>query len=179
MLQFLVKSIKCVHQGFVLRPLLFNIHLSYSFYLRDFTEVCNFADGTTFQSCNNDLRDLIKKLEHGAFWAIKWLETNKEIHKGKCHLLLSLKMEDEKIWETAKQTLLKMRIRKNLNFDGPVFSLCERAGRKLIVLVRLFKFTSFKQKWILMKAFVNSQFGYCPLIWMFHSSKLNSKINLL
>ena len=28
-----------------------------------------------------------------------------------------------------------------------------------------------------MKAFFNSQFGYCPLIWMFHSRTLNKRIN--
>ena len=30
---------------------------------------------------------------------------------------------------------------------------------------------------VLMKAFIESQFGYCPLIWMFHSRKLNNRIN--
>ena len=30
-----------------------------------------------------------------------------------------------------------------------------------------------------MKAFVESQFGYCPLIWMFHSRVLNNKINCI
>ena len=28
-----------------------------------------------------------------------------------------------------------------------------------------------------MKAFIESQFGYCPLVWMFHSRSLNNKIN--
>ena len=28
-----------------------------------------------------------------------------------------------------------------------------------------------------MKSFVASQFGYCPLIWMFHSRCLNNKMN--
>ena len=28
----------------------------------------------------------------------------------------------------------------------------------------------------LMKAFVTSQFNYCPLIWMFHSRELNNRI---
>ena len=28
-----------------------------------------------------------------------------------------------------------------------------------------------------MKAFISSQFGYCPLVWMFHSRKLNNRIN--
>ena len=30
-----------------------------------------------------------------------------------------------------------------------------------------------------MKAFIASEFGYCPLVWMFHSRKLNSRINKL
>ena len=28
-----------------------------------------------------------------------------------------------------------------------------------------------------MKSFILSQFGYCPLVWMFHSRKLNNRIN--
>ena len=30
-----------------------------------------------------------------------------------------------------------------------------------------------------MKAYVASQFGYCPLVWMFRSRSLNNKINSL
>ena len=30
-----------------------------------------------------------------------------------------------------------------------------------------------------MKTFIISQFGYCPLVWMFHSRKLNGRINRL
>ena len=30
-----------------------------------------------------------------------------------------------------------------------------------------------------MKTFIDSQFNYCPLIWMFHSRTLNNKINNL
>ena len=32
---------------------------------------------------------------------------------------------------------------------------------------------------LLMTSFINSQFQYCPLAWMFHSRKLNTKINKL
>ena len=32
---------------------------------------------------------------------------------------------------------------------------------------------------LLMKAFIESQFSYCPLVWMFHSRTLNNKINKL
>ena len=34
----------------------------------------------------------------------------------------------------------------------------------------------FKRR-ILLNTFIESQFSYCPLIWMFHGRKLNHKIN--
>ena len=70
---------------------------------------------------------------------------------------------EEEIWESAKQKLLGIEIRRNLNFDDHVILLCKKAERKLAVLARLYKFMSFKQKQILMKTFAESQFGYCPL----------------
>ena len=110
-----------------------------------------------------------------------------KLNKNKCHLLVLghkyenvwVKLGDKQIWESAKQKLLGMEIGRNLNFDDHVISLCKKTGRKLAVLARLSKFTSIKQKRILMKTFVEPQFGYCPLIWMFHSRKVNSKINHL
>ena len=30
-----------------------------------------------------------------------------------------------------------------------------------------------------MKVFTASEFGYCPLVWMLHSRKLNSRVNKL
>ena len=33
------------------------------------------------------------------------------------------------------------------------------------------------QRRLIMNAFIFSQLGYCPLEWMFHSRKLNNRIN--
>ena len=33
------------------------------------------------------------------------------------------------------------------------------------------------QRRLIMRAFINSQFNYCPLVWMFCSRKINHKIN--
>ena len=38
---------------------------------------------------------------------------------------------------------------------------------------------STEKKRTLFKAFVFSQFNYCPLVWMFHTKELNSRINSL
>ena len=38
---------------------------------------------------------------------------------------------------------------------------------------------SIKQRRVLTKSFIESQFGYCPLIWMFHGRRVNNKINHL
>ena len=35
------------------------------------------------------------------------------------------------------------------------------------------------KKRVLMKEFIESQFSYCPLIWIFHSRGVNNKINRL
>ena len=44
---------------------------------------------------------------------------------------------------------------------------------------RLSNYMSTNMKKVLMKAFIESQFGYYPLIWMFHSRGVNKKINHL
>ena len=48
---------------------------------------------------------------------------------------------------------------------------------KLNSLVRLSQFMNVNKRRIIVKTFIESQFGYCPLVWMFHSRTINSKIN--
>ena len=64
-----------------------------------------------------------------------------------------------------------------LSFDQHVSSICSKASKKLHVLGRTATFMSFKKRRTLIKAFIESQFNYCPLIWMFHSRIMNNKIN--
>ena len=66
-----------------------------------------------------------------------------------------------------------------LNFLEHVSKLWQNVSNKLHELARVGNYMSTGKLKILMRAFIDSQFGYCPIIWMFHNRKLNAKINRL
>ena len=108
-----------------------------------------------------------------------------KLNKEKCHFLVSgninehlfAKVGDERIWESGEEELLGITIDKNLNFNTHLAILCKKVGQKVTALARVVKLLSFEKKRTLLKAFIESQFSHCPLVWMFCSRKMNSKIN--
>ena len=148
------------------------------------TDVCNFADDTAFFACDSDLK-LMERLEHDTKLAIEWFENNyMKLNEDKCHFLVAghryeslwAKIGETRIWESKNGKSLGLTIDRNLNFDDYVITLCKKAGRKLSALSRISNYMSFEKKRILLKTFVESQFGCCPLSWMFHR-KTSAKIN--
>ena len=67
-----------------------NIYLNDLVFLPEYTDVCIFADDTTFHACDKDLNSLINRLEHNNLLAIEWFENNyMKINQDKCHLIVS------------------------------------------------------------------------------------------
>ena len=58
-----------------------------------------------------------------------------------------------------------------------VHSLCKKASQKLNALLRVTWSLNFNQRKLLLNAFITSHFSYAPVVWMFHSRKLNNRIN--
>ena len=46
-------------------------------------------------------------------------------------------------------------------------------------LARISQFMNIHKRIMTMKAFIASEFSYCPLVWMFQSRKLNSRVKKL
>ena len=102
---------------------------------------------------------------------------------NKCHLLVSsnesctAKIEGFSIKNNTEEKLLGVKFDSNISFENHVTSLCKKASQKLHALARISHYMDLNKRRNLMKAFITSQFSYCPLTWMFHSRSLNNKIN--
>ena len=107
-----------------------------------------------------------------------------KVNTGKIHLLVSenaratAKIDSNYIESEKEQVLLGIRIGSNLTFENHINNICKRGNQKLNALARVASYMNMQKRRIIMKSFVTSQFGYCPLIWMVHHSRrLNNKIN--
>ena len=104
---------------------------------------------------------------------------------NKFHLLLSttdafnFEISETVICNSNSKKLPGVTFDNKLKFEKHIITICQRANRKLNALARLTSYMELGKRRILMNAFFNSQFNYCPVIWICHSRVLNNKINRL
>ena len=164
---------------------MFNIYLNDLFLFCDNIDIANFADDNSPYSCSKDIGSVLLRLQNDSEVLLKWISNNGlKANPDKFHLLLTnpctdhfIAIQDFIIQNSNQEKLLGITLDNKLSFDVHVSKLCGKASQKLHALVRISHFMSTKQRQIIMKTFIQSQFGYCPLVWMFHSRKLNRRIN--
>ena len=181
-----------VPQGSILGPLLFNIFINDIFWFLDKTKIANYADDNTTYGVEKNIMTLLKCLEEDTFSVLNWFRFNEMMpNQGKCHLMIAeidhkyyesksfVYLEDAFLESEDIVKLLGIHIDKKLNFEYHIKNILKRANNKLHALMRVRKYLSWEKLRLLMKCFIESQFNYCPLIWMCHSRALNNKINKL
>ena len=187
------KDLKCgVPQGSILGPLLFNIFINDIFYFIDKVKIANYADDNTTHAKAHDIMSLLKTLECETYTVLNWFTFNEmKSNSDKCHLIVAspnkrnyvsksfIYLDNELLESEDLVKLLGVYIDKDLNFNEHVTRLLKKGNQKLHALMRISKFLNEEKLRLVMKTFIESQFNYCPLIWMCHNRTLNAKINRL
>ena len=171
-------------QGSILGPLHFNIFISDLFLILNNIEIASYADDNTPYCSYKSFEDVITCLERTAGDLFAWFNNNAmKANADKCHLLLNTKeklkanISNYTIINSDQEKLLGVAIDNHLKFELHIKNFCSKTSQKLHAFCRISSCTSLNQRRMIMKSFIVSQFGYCPLIWMNHNRSLNNNIN--
>ena len=131
-----------------------------------------------------NLCDVQKNLESESLLLFEWSHDNYlKANSGKSNIMLTtdkklkINVKGSSISNEKTVNLLGVTVNNKFSFEPHLNLVCKKVSQKLHALARVSKFISKKKLRVIMKAFIMSQFSYCPLVWMCHSRTLNNKIN--
>ena len=167
----------------ILGPLLFSIDICDLFMWDYKCDIASYADDNIVYFWHK-LEPGLRKLESSTRDLFKWFKENQmKVNPDKCHLfettnsLTSVNINDFQITYSTEETLLGIKFDSKLSFENHVSSVFKKANQKLHALTRIVNYLSLSKRRALMMTFIISQSNYWPLIWTFHSRKLNHRIN--
>ena len=133
----------------------------------------------------------IEKLEQCSDSRLAWFQNNEmKVNAHKCHFLVStnfcrinivanndkfkIKVNEINIESSPQEKLLSITLDDQLNFKNYMSNLCKKASQKLNARPRLTSFMDLPRRPVIMKAYINLQLGYCPLVWIMHNRSINN-----
>ena len=150
------------------------------------SEVCNFAGDNILYSFDKKLETIFSNLKYDLENVLSWFQANflKASPSKFQFMILGDKqntsfvsnINGKKINNSREIELLGIVIDNQLKFQKHIENLCKKASFKLHALRRIRKFLTVEKARILANAFINSQFNYAFLIWMFASKTAINKI---
>ena len=170
----------------MLEPLLFNIDLIDFFLQFGDDNISSYADDTTPYYCAHDISSVISEVQRIAKKNFDWCRNNRmKANPEKCHVMLSqnpqreIRFVNASIASSPSENLLGITLESELKFEEHINKICIIVNKKLNALHRNGFHISLDKRKMLLGAFIESQFSYCPLNWMFHSRILNNIKNRL
>ena len=102
-------------------------------------------------------------------WAYLWIKS------VKFHAVFFIACQVESCQNILKLSCRSLVIDSNFSFNKHINNLCKKASTKFNALTRISGYMDLPKRRMIMKLSKTSSFGYCPLIWMFHSRAWKNK----
>ena len=167
-------------------PLLFNVFINDLFFMIIRSDVWNCTDDNTLYRCHEKLENIFVDLKIDLKNVLYWFQVNSlKTNPGKFQFMILgdkkdntfvLNIHDNEIKNSSEVELLGITIDSQLKFKKHIDNLCRKASYKLHALRRIRNFLTVEKAKMLANAFINSQFNYAPLIWMFSGKTSINKI---
>ena len=175
-----------VPQGSLFGTVLLNIFINNLFFPITKSKGCNFADNNALYSCNKNIEHVFLNLEYDLRNLLYWLKINSmNTNPSKFQFIVlgvkniapfRLNVNDKITSCSNEVKLLGITIDNKLKFKKHIEDLCKKASYKLHALRRIRGYLTVEKARILANAFIDSQFDYAALIWMFAGETLTNKI---
>ena len=84
---------------------------------------------------------------------------------------------NEKLSSTCSEKFFGIKIDNKLTLEEHLEGLYKNATQKFSAVERISSLPRFEQKKRIVNLFITFHFSYYPLVWMFHSRRLNNRID--
>ena len=136
------------------------------------SNVASYANDTTQYSCATDMPSVALELQVPATELFRCFKNNHlKANPRNSHILLSSKKPQIVSFDGIPLVASSHEklVDSELKFENHITELYLKVSEKYNPLYRISNFMSLEKLRTLMKAFIESQFSCCPLIWMLHS----------
>ena len=147
----------------------------------------NYADDNTLISKDIDIVTLKDMLRNDCITAMEWFKhNNMKANASKFQLMYvsrnndliegSIMIEDAQIEPSSSISILGIELDQHLKFISHVDEICHQTGKQINALKRIKHHLEKDSKMTVYNSYINCNFNYCSVIWMFANKSTLNKL---